>query len=359
MGVLSLQSIVAIVSGFIFVTILIPILRRPAERLGLLDYPGERKSHLHAVPLIGGVAMFISFCLGLLIVEEPLRPFVSLVVGMGVLLATGMVDDVMDVTPMAKLVMQLTAAVLMVSWGGVQIQSLGNLLGTGEIRLGEWAIPFTVLCTVFMINAINMADGTDGLAGGITIVALAWLTVVGWFDGAGQSYIAVALLLYAVVVGFLIYNLRTPWRSQASVFMGDAGSMMLGYAIAWLAVYSSQMDSATVYPVTIAWLLVLPVTDLVTSYFRRILRGRSPFVADQEHLHHVLIRAGYSVPSTVALFSLLLLLFGLIGFAGWYLGWPQHYLFLGLVIVFIAHYIFSIRAWQLMKMIKGRDESRP
>lgn len=352
-GPLSIQSWLAVAAGFVLVSFLIPLLCRPAEYLGLLDLPDNRKLHGEPVPMIGGIAMFIAFCVGLLLIPQPLRPYASLVVGMGVLLATGLIDDALDITPASKLIMQILAAVLMVSWGQVQVHSLGNILGTGNIELGEWAIPFTVLCTVFMINALNMADGTDGLAGGLAMIILIILAILGAMNGVREAFIAVALLLAATTAGFLLFNLRTPWRRKASVFMGDAGAMMLGFAIAWLSVYLSQHRASTVYPVSIGWLLVLPVTDLVSSFFRRLIRGQSPFSADSEHLHHVLLRAGVSVASIVVLMFVIQATFALIGLLGWYWQWTEAYLFIGLMGVFAMHYLLSIRAWKLMKWIKG------
>lgn len=356
-GAISLQGAVAVAAGFAFVSVLIPMLCRPAERLGLLDLPDDRKLHGEPVPMIGGIAMFIAFCAGLLIIPDPLRPYASLVVGMGLLLATGLIDDALDITPASKLIMQLVAATLMVSWGEVQVHSLGNLFGAGEFELGQWAIPFTVLCTIFMINAINMADGTDGLAGGLAVIILVGLAVIGWVNGAREAFIILSLLLASVTLGFLLFNMRTPWRKRASVFMGDAGSMMLGFAIAWLAVFVSQREGTNVYPVAIAWLLVLPVTDLVSSFFRRLMRGQSPFSADSEHLHHALLRAGVPVGSIVAIMLALQLAFTGIGFSGWVFAWPEHWLAVGVGLVFLAHYLLSVRAWKLMKWIKRKGAS--
>ncbi|NDY95286.1 MraY family glycosyltransferase [Wenzhouxiangella limi] len=351
-GPLSVQSWLAVGAGFVFVSFLIPLLCRPAEYLGLLDLPNERKLHGEPVPMIGGIGMFIAFCASLLLIPEPLRPYASLVIGMGILLATGLVDDALDITPASKLILQLLAAVLMVSWGEVQVHSFGDLFGTGEIELGEWAIPFTVLATVFMINSMNMADGTDGLAGGLSVLILVFLAILGAVTGAREGFVALNLLLASTTCGFLLFNLRTPWRKKASVFMGDAGAMMLGFAIAWLSVHLGQKSAGTVYPITIAWVLVLPVTDLVTSYFRRLIRGQSPFSADSEHLHHILLRAGFSVGAVVGLLFSFQILFSLIGLMGWYFGWPESYLFLGLASVFVLHYGLSIRAWKLMKWLK-------
>lgn len=339
LGRLSVQSVLAVIAAFLFVCALIPMLRRPAEMLGLMDIPNDRKIHLRPIPLVGGVAMFVAFCCGILLIPEPMRPYASLVVGMGLMLATGMVDDAIDITPAAKLIMQLFAATLMVSWGEVQIHSLGNLLGTGNIELGEWTIPFTVLCVVFMINAVNMLDGADGQAGGAAVIILGWLAILGWSNGVREAYIAITLMLVSVSLGFLVYNFRFPWRSHASVFMGDAGSMMLGFAIAWLAVYVSQHPWSEVPPISVGWLLVLPVADLVASYFRRIIRGRSPFSADREHFHHFLQHCGMSVTGSVIIVLSLLVVCGGIGYAGWRLGWPEPALFFGLMLVFAGQYV--------------------
>lgn len=358
MAMLTLQGWMSILAGFIFVSILIPLLCRPAERLGLLDLPADRKIHGEPVPMIGGIAMFIAFSAGLLIIPEPLRPYASLVMGMGILLATGLVDDAFDITPASKLIMQLLAISLMVSWGEIQVQTLGDLLGTGNINLGEWAIPFTALCTIFMINGMNLADGTDGMAGGYAVIILVVVGILGALNGVGAAFSAIAFLLAAVTCGFLLFNLRTPWRRKARVFMGDAGSMMLGFAIAWLAILVTQHPAATVPPVTIAWLLVLPVTDLVSSYFRRLLRGQSPFSADREHLHHVLLRVGFPVGRVVAVMLLVELFFGLVGLMGWRLGWPEYYLGYGVLCIFALHYVLSIRAWKIMRWLKARGLSR-
>lgn len=360
MELLSIRAIAAIVAGMVFTIVLIAMLKAPAQRFDLVDVPGGRKNHARAIPLVGGLAMFVAFCIALLIVPTTLRPYASLVVGMGLMTATGLVDDAMDISAGAKLLMQVLAAVLMVSWGEVQIHTLGNLLGFGTIELGEWAIPFTVLCTLIMINAINMADGTDGLAGGISLIVLAWLFAVGWMNGATQAFLAVTGLLGATVIAFLFFNLRVPGRRHASVFMGDSGSLMLGFAIAWLAVYVSQNPNATIYPISIAWILILPVIDLVSLYIRRIMKGRSPFLADQEHLHHVLLRAGFSVTYTVLSIIVAVTIFGAVGLLGWHYGIPEHYLFLALLPVFILHYALAIRAWKLMRLLKSRrlsDES--
>ena len=353
MGVLAYQPLIAMAAAFFVVSFLVPILHAPAERMGLMDHPGGRKQHDGTIPLTGGLAIFAGFCFGLLLVDESIRPFASLVVGMSLMLVTGLVDDLVDISASAKLSAQVAAAVLMVSWGEVQIQSLGTLVGVKPVLLGEWAIPFTVLCVLVLVNAVNMADGTDGLAGGFAAVALAMFMAVGASGGAGRPVMAVMGVLLVTVIAFLIFNLRYPGRRKARIFLGDSGSLMLGFALAWLAVYLSQSPRGVdVYPVTIAWILVLPVMDVLTLYLRRILKGRSPFSADREHLHHVLLRSGFEPATTVWLLLVIMTLFGLMGLYGWQQQWPEWWLFLGFVPVFFVQYLCSMRAWRMIRVLR-------
>ena len=340
-------------AAFFVAAFLVPILHAPAARMGLVDHPGGRKQHDGVIPLTGGLAIFAGFCFGLLLVDESIRPFASLIVGMGLMLVTGVIDDLIDISPSAKLSAQVLAAILMVSWGEVQIHSLGNLIGIKPVLLGEWAIPFTVLCVLVLVNAVNMSDGTDGLAGGFSAVALLMFLAVGSYAGASRTVMAVIGILLATVVAFLLFNMRFPGRCKARIFLGDSGSLMLGFALAWLAVYLSQSPrGVSVYPVTIAWIVVLPVLDVLTLYLRRILKGRSPFSADREHLHHVLLRSGFGPSSTVWLLLLIMMIFGTIGIIGWRNNWPEWWLFMGLAPVFLMQYLCSMRAWRVIKVLK-------
>lgn len=353
MGVLTYQPLVAMVSAFLLAVILVPMLSAPAKRMGLVDEPGGRKRHLGAIPLTGGLAIFSSFAFGLFLIDVNLQPYASLIVGMAMMLATGIIDDLIEISAGAKLLAQIAAAILMVSWGEVQIHDLGNLVGVKPIELGEWSVPFTVLCVLVLINAINMADGTDGLAGGMSMVALICLFSVGLIGEAGRPVMAVMGVLIAGVVAFLLYNLRFPGRRQARIFLGDSGSLMLGFALAWLAVYLSQSpEQVNVYPVSIAWILLLPVLDVLTLYVRRIMRGRSPFSADRDHLHHVLLRSGFSASNTVLILLLVMAAFGAIGIYGWEHGWAEWVLFLALFPVFMIQYLFSIRAWRMIRILR-------
>ncbi|MDQ2069904.1 MraY family glycosyltransferase [Natronospira bacteriovora] len=352
MEIFKISNLLAIQFGFFLAMILCALVTRPSRVFGLVDRPGGRKRHARPVPITGGVAMFAAFSLCLPFLNASILPFASLIIGMGFLLAVGLLDDLEDLAVPTKLLAQVVAALLMTSWGGVQIHSLGNLFGNGPVLLGEWSIPFTVACTVLMINAINMADGFDGLAGGMSAVVIFWLGLAGWSNGAGPVFVGICFLLVSVILGFLVYNLRNPWRRRAAIFMGDSGSMMLGFAIAWLAVHLTQTPTATVYPISVAWLLVLPVIDAVSIGIRRILKGRSPFAADREHLHHLMVRAGFSVRGAVAWLIALTFLFGAIGLMGWALAWPEPILFVVVASFFLIHLMVTARAWRFIRWLR-------
>jgi len=338
-------------AAFVLSIFLVHVFKSPAHRLRLLDYPGGRKTHEHPVPLIGGIAIFGAFCFSALLLPGPLRPFSSLFAGMGILLIAGILDDLNDISARSKLAAQTIAALIMAASGGESIKSLGNLFGTGEILLGDWSIPFTVLCTVGLINAINMADGLDGLASGLIVVALAWLTYIAHLTGAHQIIPPITLLL-AATLGFMLFNFRFPWRRRATVFLGDNGSMMLGFAIAWFSIDISQGPHASGTPIAIAWILAIPVFDTVSLMARRMRKGLSPFAADREHLHHILLRAGYRPCTSVNILIAIAILMGAVGTIGWYLGISEFVLLLLLLAVFSGHLYFVLRAWRMTKSLK-------
>ena len=340
------------IGAFALTLFLIHIFRSPAERVGLVDLPGGRKKHEGSIPLIGGIAIFAAFAFVALFIPEPLRPFSTLFMGMGILLIAGVLDDLQQITSPAKLLVQGITAVLMVAWGDVTITHLGNLLGNGDISLGAWSFPFTAVCVIGFVNAFNMLDGIDGLAGAVLIVIAAWLaTAAGW---VGMDFpVAMLALLIATVSAFLVLNFRHPWCKKAYVFMGDAGSLMLGFAIAWFAVRFSQGGpEGTIPPIVIAWILALPVFDTVSVMVRRLLKRQSPFLADRKHLHHICVRAGYSHSTTVNLLIGVTAACGGVGVAGWHLGTPEPVLSLLFVAAFLVYIFFVLHAWKTMKVLR-------
>ena len=318
---------------------LLGFLRPFAHRIGLLDHPSLRKSHVGRVPLIGGLAMFCGFALAALTLDIGLTAYRSFFAASAVLVVVGVLDDMHELTSRARFGAQIGAAVLMVYWGGIALEDLGALRPDGRIfALSQTEALFTVFATVGVINALNMADGLDGLAGGLSLVALLGLGYLAW-QGGRIDDLVVIMLLAAVVVVFLGFNARIGGRFQALAFMGDAGSMFLGFAITWFFISLSQGEHRVMAPVTALWLLLIPLFDTVWLIIRRASTGRSPTTADYDHLHHVLQMIGLSVNQTVLLLCGMATVGAAVGIWSDELGAPENlmfFLFLGLFAVYCA-----------------------
>ena len=324
--------------------------RKPALAIGLVDHPGGRKRHEAAIPLVGGIAMFCAFTIiATLFWPFPVRPYASLFTGMVLLTAVGYLDDRYEITRSGRFFVQVLAALIMTSWGEIQIHSLGNIVGFGALDLGQWAIPFTVICTVGLINAVNMTDGFDGLAGGIVMVALVWLAIVAAVAGVNGHSVQLLVVLASCIAGFLIFNLRSPWRRKASIFMGDAGSLMLGFALAWFAIYVSQAKPGAVPPMAIAWILAMPIYDTITVILRRVLRGSSPFKPARDHIHHILMRAGITGSTTTFTLVAVSTIYGGIGVIGWFSGMPELAMFIAFLAMGLIHLWFSLEGWKHLR----------
>lgn len=277
------------------VTILAIVLLRPLARsLGVLDQPGGRKTHHGAVPAVGGLGMFA----GLMVLPfhgGPLESYAYAILGLaGAMLLLGFLDDRHDLRPRTRFLGQLLAAGLLVLLTGFAVTQLGDLLGLGVIELGPLAVPFTVVAAVAMINAFNMLDGLDGLAGGCALVTFAAFTILA-LGGGAFTLAALGVGVVAAIAGFLCFNLpllpTRPWR----VFMGDAGSTMLGFLIAAFGLVLLQEPGPAVPAALVLWLVPVPIFELYWTTARRLRRGLSPALADDGHWHHVLVRGGLSV----------------------------------------------------------------
>lgn len=339
----------------------IVLLRRPAVAWGLADIPGGRKQHQGIIPLTGGLGVFTGFLLVQPLLSVPVGELLPLYAGLVALVACGVIDDARDMRSTVKLVIQLGVAALMALWGQRVLGYLGTFPLTGELHLGWLAVPFTIVAVAGLINAVNMMDGVDGLAGGSALSVLAWLAVVAALQSQ-LTLFAVIMTLGASLVGFLLFNMRHPWRSKASVFMGDAGSMALGFAIAWFIVELSQRPGALVSPIAYGWLIALPVMDTLSLMVRRVRKGRSPFSADRDHLHHIFLRAGFTPGQTTLILMLLVAVLGGIGVVLSLAGVPDILLLLGLLLAFAAHITFVALAWHTSKALRrlhratlGRD----
>ncbi|HNV83853.1 MAG TPA: MraY family glycosyltransferase [Arenimonas sp.] len=275
-----------------------------AKPLGLLDQPGGRKNHAIPTPVTGGLGVFFALLLTSVFFNLfGMHLDVFFVAGAWLILV-GVLDDRFELSSLTRFVAQAIAAGIMIYFAGLQAYELSDVVGVSGFHLGLLTPFFTVFITLGLINALNMADGSDGYLAGQVMAALGLFSGLAFYAGnlelAGQCAI-----FAAAVLGFWCWNMRFPWQKRARVFLGDAGSTFLGFAVVWFALQLTQNSSHPVSPVLAPWMIALPVLDCVVLMLDRIRQGRSPFSADRNHMHHLLLDAGYS-PTSIAITMMLL-----------------------------------------------------
>jgi len=347
------QAVLALLLTALFIV----VLRRPAIHFGLIDHPGSRKRHGDSVPLTGGVAMSLGFFIALAISFHALRDYRVFFVSMALLAAVGVLDDLGEVSPRSKLGVQLLAAVLMAWWGNHFLTSFGDLFGRGPIDLNNWAVPLTVFATVAVINGINMFDGLDGLAGGLVASILVFFAGYAWWLGDVNALKLLVVLLGALM-GFLLFNVPHPWRGRRRTFMGDTGSLVLGSAVAWFSIELTQRQGAHVPPVLMLWVVSVVLFDIFTVTVRRVVRRRDPTSADRAHLHHILMRCGFSPTVTTALIVFGNMAMGAIGTLAWRLGAPEPALFTGFIAIGLAYVGLFLYPARLLRRMRRRNGAR-
>ena len=338
--------------------LLILMLRRPAERWGLVDRPGGRKRHSAPVPLTGGIAITAGLVLALAFSFSAFPQYSPFFTGVMLLALVGLLDDLGEISPGSKLLLQVIAVVLMTSWGENFLVNLGDLFGTNPINTRHWAIPLTVLAALAVVNSINMLDGLDGLAGSLVIGIVLVLTAYAWTIGDANAA-KVLVVLAGAMAGFLFFNLPWPLRGRHRTFMGDAGSMVLGYAVAWFTVALSQRPGAAVPPPVMLWVLGIVLMDVFTVTVRRLARRRSPMAADRDHIHHMLLRRGFSAWQTLGLLVGANLLMAAIGSAMWRAGVADRWIFwsyLAVCAVYFALFFMPFRLYRLRARALSAEE---
>ena len=347
-----------LVLGMLLTLVVTPALIWAAHNYGLLDHPDERKQHRDAIPLVGGLAMAFAFVVSAAWHLASTDVFWGLLAAVSIIVAVGFLDDWREASVRLRFAAQAIAALIMALFAGAQLDTLGDLFGFGTVALGAFAVPFTVFAMVGVANAVNMSDGLDGLAGGLALVSAAFVAAAAYISGRVIT-LEILLILGGALLGFLYFNMRFPWQRRARVFMGDSGSLMLGFLLAWAVIRVTQAEKNPLPPAAALWFFAIPLWDTVSLMLRRMLKGRSPFHPGRDHLHHILLRVGYSDAQVVSFIHLGAVLFGLIGFFGWRWGVPDAVMLYGFLAVF-ALYSYGVQhAWKLMRLVFGerRGES--
>lgn len=329
--------------------LLILMLRRPAERWGLVDIPGGRKRHAAPVAVTGGIAITVAMLLSLAASFSAFGQYSAFFAGVVILAMTGALDDLGEVSAGTKMLVQVLVAVLMTSGGANFLINLGNLFATDPINTRLWGIPLTVFATVAVINAINMFDGLDGLAGGLALIMLSFLAMFALAIGDPNAA-KILIVLAGAIVGFLFFNLPWAISGRHRTFMGDAGSMVLGFAIAWFSVSLTQQNMNNVPAPTMLWVLGLLLMDVFTVTVRRLARRRSPMAPDRDHIHHILLRRGYSPRSTLLILVGANAVLACIGTALWLLNVPDWWIFWSFLVVCAVYFALFFMPFRLYRL---------
>lgn len=328
---LSNAHIIGTVMAYIFGVFLVPLVISFSKKEGLVDLPNERKIHKIPVSRLGGVAIWTSTMLTFLsLVFLSYYPYGSLLsgilLGSSLMFLLGLVDDVYNLDAKFKLFIQLSIATV-VYLLGVKIHSIPFL---GGVDLGFWSYPITLLWIVGISNAVNFIDGVDGLAGSVITVNSITLAIIAICMTPSNPIVAlIGFILAGAMLAFLTYNFN-----PAKIFMGDSGALFSGFLLATISIVG-VMKAATLTLLLPFVVLAVPIMDIVFSSTRRICKGKSPFVADAEHIHHKLLHAGFSQKKTVLILTSVAIIAGAIASLIMGENTIKHYAVCILIVIFI------------------------
>lgn len=287
--------VTAILLAFGLALLVTPLVKKWAYKCGALDRPDQRKVHKRVMPRLGGLAIYFSFLIAVLLTRDLTLQIAGLLVGGSLIILLGFFDDTRGISPGLKLAGQVAAALAVIPFG-LEVEFLTNPFSDELITLGLLSIPVTVLWIVAVTNAVNLIDGLDGLAGGTTFIsaltlsAVVWIEASAWGGSSGQwDAIALAMILASAIIGFLRYNFY-----PAKIFLGDSGSMYLGFSVASLSVMGLAKSATFISVIIPVVILGIPLLDTTFAIVRRYYGHRPIFQADREHLHHRLIQMGLS-----------------------------------------------------------------
>ena len=295
------------VSSLMLTMLLMPVVMKLARAANVIDLPDERRLHTDEVPRLGGFAIAVAFAVSCLLFIQIDTLFIAFLTGLLIITLIGLADDVWHIRPALKFAGEIAGSLIFILYGGTELKGFGDLIGIGPLKTGIFAIPITVFCMVGVMNAINFADGMDGLAGGMSAIACVFLVYFSLQAGHGFN-LALSISLFGCLIGFLYFNFY-----PAKIFMGDTGSLVLGYILSSICVLSQKFDGELpIAPVSMALILALPIADALWVMTRRVLRGESPFLPDNTHLHHKLMTLNLSQSGVVAVLYVCMFVCGFI-----------------------------------------------
>lgn len=344
-------AIIELIGIFLFTTLFLFVARKVAIRIGLVDKPDYRKWHHGLIPLVGGISIYAGICFTFIIFPYYIPHAALYLMCAGVLVLIGALDDRFDISVKIRAVIQAVIAIVMMKAGGLYLNSLGGILGPWELVLGPFGFFLTLFAVWAAINAFNMVDGIDGLLGGLSSVSFAAIGIILWFDG--QHNLAMwCFAMIAAILPYILLNLGVLGQ-RYKVFMGDAGSTMIGFTIIWILLEATQGKLHPMNPVTALWIIAIPLMDMVAIMYRRLRKGMSPFSPDRQHIHHLIMRAGFTARQAFVLITLAAALLATVGIVAEYTQIvPEWVMFILFLLAFSLYGYCIKRAWKVARLVK-------
>jgi len=340
---------------FFFSLAFLFVARKVAKKIGLVDKPNFRKRHQGLIPLVGGITVYAGLCFAFFITDYPIAHAELYLLCAGILVFVGALDDRFDISVKVRALVQALIGITMMVGAGLYLRSLGYIFGPWEMLLGPFGYIITLFAVWAAINAFNMVDGIDGLLGGLSCVSFGALGLLLYLQNHFElAYWCFAMI--AAIIPYILLNLGALGK-RYKVFMGDAGSTLIGFTALWLLIQSSQNGGSPIHPpihpVTALWIIAIPLMDMIAIMYRRLRKGMSPFSPDRQHIHHLVMRAGFTSRQAFLLITLAAVLLAAVGVAGEYFSFIPEWGMLALFLLAFLLYDYCIkRAWKVARFAK-------
>ncbi len=304
-------------SFFSFLLLLI-IFRSYASKFQLIDKPNYRKQHQGEIPLVGGLIIYFNIFIYSFFFDISFYMNTILLTSI-ILVLLGALDDAIEIGVVFRLITQLICCLIVIG-SGLVINNIGNYMFMPNIQIGILSVVFTVFCVIGLTNSFNFIDGVDGLCASLALISVLSVIIISFLNKTVlflEDFNFLILFSLTIFI-FIIFNMTEYFK----IFLGDSGSMFLGFIVAWILILTSQSENQIIHPVLTIWCVTLPVFDITSVVIRRMLRRINPFKPDRRHVHHILIEMGYDKYSTTTIIVILSIVLNSFGFLIYYLSGP-------------------------------------
>ena len=327
------EIILMIITTFIFVTIITPFIKNIAIHIGAIDLPNKRKVHNKPMPRLGGIAIFFGFLFGYMLFGTPSAIMNSILIGSFIIVLVGVIDDIKPLKASTKFIGQFIAACIVVFYGNILLKDISAFGLYIDFKI--FAYPITIFFILGCINCMNLIDGLDGLAAGISSIYFLTVGIIASIQGTFGLDFIISFILLGSTLGFLVHNFY-----PAKIFMGDSGSLFLGFIIAIIALlgFKNVTMTSLIIPLLI---LAIPILDTIFAIIRRLLKGEKISTPDKCHIHHQLLNKNFSHRNTVLIIYLINLLFAFASIVYVLKDQILGYIIYGILLIIVLAFIFT------------------